>query len=42
MPDPRSLTEFRLLVGPNLYFPRPAAKVTLDIGPLLELDVARA
>jgi cyanophycin synthetase len=37
------LVEVRLLDGPNLYFPRPAAKVTLDIGPLLglELDQAR-
>ena len=37
-----SLVEVRLLDGPNLYFPRPAAKVTLDIGALLELDLARA
>jgi cyanophycin synthetase len=27
---PRSLVEVRLLDGPNLYFPRPAGKVTLD------------
>ena len=38
----RSLVEVRLLDGPNLYFPRPAAKVTLDIGALLELDLAQA
>ena len=37
-----SLVEVRLLDGPNLYFPRPAAKVTLDIGALLELDLAEA
>ncbi len=37
-----SLVEVRLLDGPNLYFPRPAAKVTLDIGGLLELDLAQA
>lgn len=41
-PDPASLIEFRLLVGPNLYFPRPAAKVTLDIGPLLGIGVEEA
>ncbi|MFT4163765.1 MAG: Mur ligase family protein [Microlunatus sp.] len=33
-----SLVEVRLLDGANLYFPRPAVKVTLDIGPLLALD----
>ena len=38
----RSLVEVRLLDGPNLYFPRPAAKVTLDIGQLLELDLDEA
>jgi cyanophycin synthetase len=32
----------RLLDGPNLYFPRPAAKVTLDISALLELDLDQA
>jgi cyanophycin synthetase len=40
--DARSLVEFRLLDGPNLYFPRPAAKVTLDLGELLGLEVAAA
>src|SRR4029453_17162350 len=35
--DVRSLVELRLLDGPNLYFPRPAAKVTLDLTELLEL-----
>ena len=38
----RSLVEVRLLDGPNLYFPRPAAKVTLDISALLELDLDQA
>ena len=38
----RSLVEVRLLDGPNLYFPRPAAKVTLAIGPLLGLEVEEA
>jgi cyanophycin synthetase len=38
----RSLVEVRLLDGPNLYFPRPATKVTLDIGPLLGLDLGQA
>jgi len=33
----RSLIELRLLDGPNLYFPRPAAKVTLDLTELLGL-----
>ena len=31
-----------VLDGPNLYFPRPAAKVTLDLGELLGLEVAAA
>ena len=38
----RSLTEVRLLDGPNLYFPRPAAKVTLDLTELLGLPEAAA
>jgi cyanophycin synthetase len=38
----RSLVELRLLDGPNLYFPRPAAKVTLDLTELLDLPVAAA
>jgi cyanophycin synthetase len=37
-----SLVEFRLLEGPNLYFPRPAAKVTLNIEGLLQLPTAQA
>src|SRR4029453_12313860 len=36
------LVELRLLDGPNLYFPRPAAKVTLDLTELLELAGAVA
>ena len=38
----RSLIELRLLDGPNLYFPRPAAKVTLDLTELLRLPEAVA
>jgi cyanophycin synthetase len=38
----RSLVELRLLDGPNLYFPRPAAKLTLDLTELLGLPVAEA
>ena len=41
-PSARSLTELRLLDGPNLYFPRPAAKVTLDLTELLGLPTADA
>jgi cyanophycin synthetase len=41
-PTPRSLVELRLLDGPNLYFPRPAAKVTLDLTELLGLPTADA
>jgi cyanophycin synthetase len=36
-PSTRSLVELRLLDGPNLYFPRPAAKLTLDIAELMAL-----
>jgi cyanophycin synthetase len=36
------LVELRLLDGPNLYFPRPAAKVTLDLTELLRLPIADA
>lgn len=32
----------RLLDGPNLYFPRPAAKVTLNLGSLLSISTERA
>ena len=38
----RSLVEVRLLDGPNLYFPRPAAKVTLDLSELAGLPAAEA
>ena len=41
-PPPHSLVELRLLDGPNLYFPRPAAKVTLDLAALMSLSVERA
>lgn len=37
-PAPRSLVEVRLLDGPNLYFPRPAAKLTLDLSELIDLS----
>jgi len=37
-PPHRSLVELRLLEGANLYFPRPAVKLTLDLSTLLELD----
>ena len=36
------MVELRLLDGPNLYFPRPAAKVTLDLTELLELPEVAA
>src|SRR3954463_5835181 len=39
---PPSLVELGLLIGPNLYFPRPAAKLTLDITGLLLLPIERA
>jgi hypothetical protein len=38
----RSLVELRILDGPNLYFPRPAAKVTLDPTEVLGLPIADA
>jgi cyanophycin synthetase len=41
-PVARSLVELRLLDGPNLYFPRPAAKVTLDLTELLQLPTSDA
>jgi cyanophycin synthetase len=41
-PTAGSLVELRLLDGPNLYFPRPAAKVTLDLTELLGLPIAEA
>ena len=33
-----SLVELRVLDGANLYFPRPAVKLTLDLTSLLEID----
>jgi cyanophycin synthetase len=38
----RSLAELRLLDGPNLYFPRPAAKLTLDLTELMAVPVTAA
>ncbi|HSJ49809.1 MAG TPA: Mur ligase family protein [Actinomycetota bacterium] len=37
MAAPAVLVELRVLDGPNLYFPRPAVKVTLDAGRWLDL-----
>jgi cyanophycin synthetase len=37
-----SLVELRVLEGPNLYFPRAAIKLTLDVGGLSELPVETA
>ena len=34
MTEPESLVELRILEGPNLYFPRAAVKLTLEIGGL--------
>ena len=43
MAQPRpALVELRLLGGANLYFPRPAVKLTLDLSSLLDLDVDQA
>ena len=33
-----ALVELRVLEGANLYFPRPAVKLTLDVSSLLDLD----
>jgi cyanophycin synthetase len=41
-PPAPSLVELRLLIGPNLYFPRPAAKLTLDVTALLVLPLEHA
>ncbi len=35
-----SLVELRVLEGPNLYFPRAAIKLTLDLGTLARADLA--
>lgn len=39
---PRSLVNVRLIDGPNLYFPRPAAKLTVDLTELMTLPVTAA
>ena len=39
---PTSLVELRVLEGPNLYFPRPAVKLTLDLTGLVELSEPEA
>jgi cyanophycin synthetase len=39
---PTSLVELRILEGPNLYFPRAAVKLTLDLRGLSEVDEAAA
>jgi cyanophycin synthetase len=36
------VVELRVLDGPNVYFPRPAIKLTLDVGAWLRLPAARA
>ena len=36
------MVELRVLDGPNLYFTRPAIKLTLDVSPWLALPQARA
>ncbi|HEX6332165.1 MAG TPA: Mur ligase family protein [Actinomycetota bacterium] len=42
MGAPRAeLVELRVLDGPNLYFPRPAIKLTVDVAPLLALPQSR-
>jgi len=41
-PNPTSLVELRVLEGPNLYFPRAAVKLTLDLTGLIEADEERA
>ena len=38
---PAALQELRLLDGPNLYFPRAAAKLTLDVTGLTEVPAGR-
>src|SRR5439155_20409109 len=37
-----ALVELRVLDGPNLYFPRPAVKVSLDLSALAGLPADRA
>ena len=38
LPPAVTATEVRVLEGPNLYFPKPAVKVTLDLRAYLEAD----
>ena len=38
--DPDAPRELRVLTGPNLYFPRPAVKLTLDASGVLAADPA--
>ncbi|HEX6487166.1 MAG TPA: Mur ligase family protein [Nocardioidaceae bacterium] len=40
--DPSALVELRVLEGPNLYFPRAAVKLTLDLTRLIEAEESRA
>ena len=37
-----ALVELRILDGPNLYFPRPAVKLTLDLSTMVDLPVQDA
>ena len=37
-----SLVELRVLEGPNLYFPRAAIKLTLDISGLADVSTEKA
>jgi cyanophycin synthetase len=37
-----SLVELRVLEGPNLYFPRPAVKLTLDVGVIVDASEQQA
>ncbi len=41
MAEPIGIVELRVLEGPNLYFPRPAIKLTLDVSPWLEMPDER-
>jgi cyanophycin synthetase len=41
VPEPGALVELRVLEGPNLYFPRAAVKLTLDLTPLVDADEER-
>ena len=42
MAPPRAdLVELRILDGPNLYFPRPAVKLTIGVGGWLDVPEER-